>query len=839
MNAICEADEFKSIRWKPRERDVFRDLNKDNFIAYPIKGTVTTTAQKVSLLVQVELGKVDLSNVPPNIRRPMIADTRAVIETMHRLVRAIIECKASDSDGVACRVALELERSISAGAWEGRSIQLTQVPQVGPVLMRKFVAAGITTVRALAGTVTADIERIASRNPPFGKKMLDDLSAFPSLTLETRITANKPRNHGEAPVARIDAVLGCSNTKGKPKWRGKIPSVTFMAETTEGELAYWWRGSLRKFKDEDGNKMSLHFEVQLNAFTEEVICHFACDEVVGTILSRTLHHNLPVSAFPPKLSRQSSAESGKPAGKIPATTSWLDDEIDDDDLLDVLQVETSRDQDRDYSDALEDEDLWTLIDREGNVQRTENSLHKEDPTKQSERGHSRTEGDRIPWQPVQLPNGKYKCNHQCADAGIKSSGRACTHKCCREGVEKPRRPKKASSKRKAEDDEVTAASAPTNYSAPKQPAKRVDAGGCLKSEARISHYTPVKDLSLSISMPSNFLMDLDGFDVDDEGLIDLTRAESASDDDTLDRREQPIPGCSQFKPQNSRHRENQVRDEDNIFGGISDTDLQQPFKSTLVDRGTKTGETKGKHVGLQKRQSANITDFSGGSVFDDGYAIDESDVQFLDDNSAESSRTDWRATSSPAMTKKRHHLVAKSRLDKKKDSPKKPAPSKNPPIYSGVVSDRTQPKAFGTPNYFQGEVRDGEDFWGFSLTGASDSIDSPYKQEDSAGWSFKETEEEVLASMSDIFSDNFAGPSASGTVVQEANAIPLHSSLDEHTPIDTDVIALKTPQGGGGADEGPAYGPGDPKEPKRKYDWLTEAEEGLIGEYLDLVEIID
>ena len=39
------------------------------------------------------------------------------------------------------------------------------------------------------------------------------------------------------------------------------------------------------------------------------------------------------------------------------------------------------------------------------------------------------------WQPIRLPNGKWKCNHNCKDKAH------CKHLCCREGINVPRRPK--------------------------------------------------------------------------------------------------------------------------------------------------------------------------------------------------------------------------------------------------------------------------------------------------------------------------------------------------------------------------------------------------------------
>lgn len=829
LNTICEAEEFKDFRWKSHERDIFRDLNKDNFIAYPIKGTVSTTAHKVSLLIQVALGNVNLSSVPEYVRRPMVAETRSVLETMHRLVRAVIECKASDLDGATCRVALELERSLSARAWEGRSIQLTQVPQVGPVLMRKFVAAGITTIRALAQAETGDIERIASRNPPFGKKMLNELSSFPNLTLEVQINGANSLRPDEMPVARIDAFIGFSNTNGKPRWQGKTPTVTFLAETTKGDLAYWWRGSLRKFSEADADRVSLHFEVELSDCREEVMCHFACDEIVGTVVSKKLHPGLPASAFPSvpsKPARHAIADSQSLGGITSTTTSCVEEEIDDDDLLEAVKgVQDARHQDQDYSGALDDKDLWPVIDQADKNRRKEHTLQKERQTKatpkqrQPQSPHADAR-DEVSWQPVRLPNGKYKCNHQCADAGVKRGGRACTHKCCREGVDQPRRPKRPSSKRKADDDEGIGDAALARNSESKRPAKRVEASGDSRTEHDISHHPS----NIPTTMPDNFLMDLDGFDVDDEGFIDLTQVDSACEGNSMGRGAMQVPSGSRskhVKSQGASTRNKPAEDSDIIFDGISDDDL--------YDRTIGSSKNEGKAFDLQKEQSASTNGFSGATVFED-WPMSEDDIMFLDDRTA---RADGIAASSSAEPRSSpHNLGAKPR---KEVSPAELAPSSYPVLHGGAAAEVSNP---GAPDDL-GIVS--EDHLKSSVVVASDNtLDHP-EQEGHAEWGTLETEEEALASMSDVFAEDFVDSSMLDVGDQEDNTSLPGSPRVEWTPKEeTDVMTVRTPRDNGAAVEEPPCGQKGQKGSKQtKLEWMTEADHQILDEYLDLVEIVD
>ncbi|KAJ0110104.1 hypothetical protein J7T55_014907 [Diaporthe amygdali] len=684
LTAVCEADEFKDFRWRTHERDVFRELNKNPFIVYPIKEAINTMAHRVSLLLQAALGCVDLSDVPEVVRRQMILDTGLLFEKMHRLVRAVVECKASDLDGVTCRTALELARSMAARAWEGKSMQLTQIPQLGPVFMRKLVASGITTVHDLAKAGTSNIERILSRNPPFGKKMMDELAHFPRLTIEARIVTNNPqtRHSRMQPIARIDVTLGFSNTLDKLRWRGKIPSVTFMAETTEGVLAHWWRGSINKFKKENDHKMSLHFEVDLSDFFEEIICYFACEDIVGTVVTRKLQHGLPASAFLPK--PKATPQPFRTPDQSAA--SWMDDDIGDNDLLEVTKERQSDGEER---LAVSDVDSqWSLMDRDGSF-RADNKLSTQE---ENLRPSQESEKEDIPWQPVQLPNGKFKCNHHCADAGFKiSSGKACAHRCCREGLDKPRKPKRLSLKRKADTEEVVVADS-RSWPTSDPPTKRTKTALSQMPEAQTSSQKQDSSMGTLSCATANRqdhrLIDLDDFDLDGDGLIDLTQFEGAHVDAPHNSHR------SQYKPKSFTSKKELAENEAGIFEGLSDDALQHnigpPFGDTRIPNDSVVAgkKTSPLHPELLKARSNSTDNFSGDSVVEgldtsdcDGKPSREqsfqvrttgaskrrlediADNQFLEGDENGLTSRESSSTSPPTMTRYLRQMTAKGRRE--------------------------------------------------------------------------------------------------------------------------------------------------------------------------------
>src|SRR5450756_535314 len=179
---------------KPQERPFLREFNKSPFIKYPIKETVSTTAHKISLMIQIQLGGIDhpTDNDFAVVRRQFLTGKGIIFDRIHRLIRCVIDCKAFDCDAVSTRHALDLARSLIAEFWENSNLQLRQIPQVGPAAVRKLVSNDINSIEKLMQKDTSTIERIMSKNPPYGRKTKDILMGFPNLSVGSEIVGRAP-----------------------------------------------------------------------------------------------------------------------------------------------------------------------------------------------------------------------------------------------------------------------------------------------------------------------------------------------------------------------------------------------------------------------------------------------------------------------------------------------------------------------------------------------------------------------------------------------------------------------------------------------------------------------
>ncbi|RYO98313.1 hypothetical protein DL766_006632 [Monosporascus sp. MC13-8B] len=420
LTTLSKAEEFREFRFKPAERALFRTLNQSSFILHPIRETLTQTWHKVSLMVQVYLGGVELPNDKEfgHLKRQIACEKAAIFDRLNRLVRCVVDCKAYDGDGVGTRVGLELARAIAANSWENKPTQLSQIPGFGPVAVRRWVGHGVRTVLGIADKDFLEIERIASRNPPYGKNLLKTLDSFPRLTLGVEMMDSLRRQSGSqnSTSVMVKASLGHCNTKRAPSWNDKAPAVTFMAEVSDGSLAYFWRGNIKKLDPAQG--LELRFPVALSGPNQVISCYFSCEEIVGTQVTKRLEPQIPASAL-------NTIRVPRPRRELPKVDLLDDDldleDVDDADMLDAMDsavLDDGRVQSSENArtvDAVDDE--YPFID----------DLLSQEPFPPAA-------------EPPKMENGKWMCHHHCRNGAPTKSGKPCSHKCCHEGVDKPRRP---------------------------------------------------------------------------------------------------------------------------------------------------------------------------------------------------------------------------------------------------------------------------------------------------------------------------------------------------------------------------------------------------------------
>lgn len=291
LEQACQAMEFRSIPIKANETGFFRYINDNTPIPYRLMEPVSEPWHKAFLLVQIDLTGAGWPNkISAQGRKDLYKDRGRIHALLDRVIRCIVDISGSRGDGRGVVVGLDVLRSVKAGVWEGGDVELLQVPNIGRAKVETLGKAGISTVKQLAELEFYHIERILSRNPPFGQNMRQQLRGFPCLTFGLEIVGTRTRtsnDHNEGGVPKsnnpwriVRMTLAYENDE-VPNWKEKIPWVTLVLEGQDGRLLWFWRGSVKKLQ---GSKELI---VGLDtAQGEKVKVSFSCEEIVGTMIRR-------------------------------------------------------------------------------------------------------------------------------------------------------------------------------------------------------------------------------------------------------------------------------------------------------------------------------------------------------------------------------------------------------------------------------------------------------------------------------------------------------------------------------------------------------------------------
>jgi hypothetical protein len=414
---------------KASEKALFKEMNKDVGIKFPIKVDIALSAHKISLLIQTELGGVEFPAIDlyKKYKQQYQQDKGIVFQHVNRLIRCIIDCQLYLQDSVSARHALELGRSLAARVWDTSPLQLKQLEQIGNIAVRKLAGAGINSMEILENTEAHKIETILQKNPPFGMRLLSKLVDFPKLRVSVKQIGKESRLGVHVEV-KLSAVIGFLNETVPLFFHKKPVYVCFMAETSDGTIVDFRRMHAKRIDTED----EILIQAKISKPTAYIACHVMCDEIAGTSQRAEIRlDQIPTGLFS---SINTSRHDGKRAAKVnrslgnehfkTASKAWEgtngfgDGSLDDGDLL---AAETRK--------GVEVMDIDNLFEEEGDPMKTNS------PRTRSSQISKKRRYEGTPDEPVRLENGKWACNHTC-----KKEGKECKHKCCNEGLDLPRKP---------------------------------------------------------------------------------------------------------------------------------------------------------------------------------------------------------------------------------------------------------------------------------------------------------------------------------------------------------------------------------------------------------------
>ncbi|KAJ6788613.1 hypothetical protein PWT90_10562 [Aphanocladium album] len=297
FQTACTAIEFQTFAIRPAERAWLRHINEHTGIPYPIPDAVAEPWHKASLVVQIDLsGQPWPSKITQAARKELLGDRVRIYRVFDQVLRCIVDVLGHRGDGRGVRTGLDVLRSLSAKVWEysggsssSAGSELLQIDGIGAARVKRLSDAGVRTVRRLAGLECYHIERLMSRNPPYGQTLLRQLAGFPLLTLEVESLGERERAQSDdgggdaASWWMVRVVMGFEN-KAVPVWKGKTPWVSCVMESVgDGKLVWFWRGSAKRLDGEGGKEIVVGVMGYQGCKLRVAL---ACEVLVGTMVQK-------------------------------------------------------------------------------------------------------------------------------------------------------------------------------------------------------------------------------------------------------------------------------------------------------------------------------------------------------------------------------------------------------------------------------------------------------------------------------------------------------------------------------------------------------------------------
>ncbi|KAE8368724.1 Sec63 Brl domain-containing protein [Aspergillus caelatus] len=422
LSVISQAEEFRDVRLKAGEKSLYKEINRETGIMFPVKVDIALPAHKTSLLIQSELGVVEFPDDEQYQKHKFAfqQDRGFVFSHVNRLIRCIIDCQIARQDSIATRNALELARSFGAKVWDRSPFQMKQLEQIGVVAVRKLAAAGITSIEALECAEPHQIDMILSKNPPFGLKLLGRLSEFPKL----RVSA-KETKHGNPMRVHFKAEVAFMNEKCPATFQRRPVHVCFLAETSDGLMIDFRRMSASKVQ----SSQEIHLNLEMNSPDQYITCYAMCDDIAGTLISAELRPILPASLFSFRSSKESDETNQRHMMNLPRPRSNTS-----------LRVKPNKECNPDsfgsddslFNDFLEADKATDWAAMNYIACPASENMPQEKTSKKIKRSKEVKDVHKAE-EPTQFGNGRWSCNHKCKDKTM------CKHLCCREGLVKPPR----------------------------------------------------------------------------------------------------------------------------------------------------------------------------------------------------------------------------------------------------------------------------------------------------------------------------------------------------------------------------------------------------------------
>lgn len=389
MSLLTSAKEFSGIRMRHKEKKLYKEINLSPLLKFPFlteKGQskiIDTTSQKVSLLLQYELGGLEFPSYSGAyiLHQTLVQDKLLVFRHCFRILKCMVDAFVERKDGISLKNTLFILRSVNGSCWEDSPMVLRQMKSIGLVSVRKLVHHGVLTLQQFSKLTEQQIEYYLGLKIGNGARIQRDLDLLPRLRLRCKLEGCSTKK-GEL-IANFKVEISAEFKS--VVWHGQSLSLDVESSKTTGELLDFRKISVAHLK----SPRSFRIAASITSKLDNIEFMVNCLEIAGLGEKNLfLTNDLPQQYI-----------------------KMLPTEIRHSALANCLSHPESDEEGKENSFSSDDSlFLYLASEKDGN---TEMTADVDNPCARKVRS-----------------NGNFECYHSCRDKT------RCRHLCCKEGIPK-------------------------------------------------------------------------------------------------------------------------------------------------------------------------------------------------------------------------------------------------------------------------------------------------------------------------------------------------------------------------------------------------------------------
>ncbi|SJM86992.1 related to ATP-dependent DNA helicase MER3 [Zygosaccharomyces bailii] len=278
---LSKSGEFMNIRVRQNEKRLYKEINLSPLIKFPFltekmhSQIIDASSQKVSLLIQYELGGLDFPSYSGALKmyQALEQDKSLVFRSCFRIINCMIDVFVEKKDGISLRNTLFLLRSLNGSCWEDSAMVLRQLHSIGIASVKKLIQLDVRNLEQLASLSDQQIEYYLGQKMGKGAEIKKDLTLLPKIFLSCKPETYSYINEMIAITLKVEL----SAQFGTSIWHGQALSVDVETLKAKGELLDFRRIKLAHLS----SAQSFKIDTTLDARQDYVEVNIHCLEVAS------------------------------------------------------------------------------------------------------------------------------------------------------------------------------------------------------------------------------------------------------------------------------------------------------------------------------------------------------------------------------------------------------------------------------------------------------------------------------------------------------------------------------------------------------------------------------